>query len=193
MFMPYSHYRPKLGWGSLGGLGGLGGLGDFGAFDPSAAFTPPAGWTVQRGPVPITAENQLEFVSDYVTNCGLASLAARIPLPGSGGDTYAPPVGWYGVNLMQPAGSAGEEQYATDVVWINPSAGKAYQLGTCRISDVTNITTGEEDQPVAAGMSGMLVVAAVVGGGLLLRKLFGKKSSTKRINGAGRRGRLRRR
>lgn len=178
MFTPHGYYRPKLGWGALGGPGNLGGMGDFGAEDNTPSFTPPSGWTVIQGPVLITADNQVDYASGDLRECGVKGLAVEIPSAG-GGVVYAPPVGWYGVMMQQDTGSAGDEQYMSDTVWIDPGSRKSYQINACTESSTSSesgggITGGETWTPIQAGTSGLVIAGAVIAGGLLLWKFLKK-------------------
>lgn len=172
MFAPYGYYRPKLGWGALGGPGGLGGVGDFGAEDNTPSYNPPSGWSVVRGPELVTESNRDAFGTandGVISNCGLKSVAVLV------NGVYLPPVGWYAATIERSE-SEGEWSISIDTVWINP-AGGSYQHIACGggASGGAGGTGRDTWSSLPSDLSGLLVVGGVVVGGVLLWKMFNKK------------------
>jgi hypothetical protein len=172
VFAPYGYYRPKLGWGALGGPGGLGGIGDFGQEDNTPAYSPPSGWGIALGPVLVTESNRSQFGTasdEAISSCGLSSVAVLV------GGVYVPPVGWYAATIERNTGE-GEWNISIDTVWINP-AGGSYQIYACGGGSTGSAGGSGKDSwsPLGSDLTGLLVVGGVVVGGILLWKAFSKK------------------
>ena len=178
MFAPYGYYRPKLGWGALGGPGALGGVGDFGAEDNTPAYSPPSGWVIALGPVLVTESNRSQFGTandGVISNCGLKSVAVLV------NGVYLPPVGWYAVTIERDTGERGtDDDFTIDTVWISPAGGSYQHIACGGGASGTEGSSGKDTWSLlGSDLTGLLVVGGVVVGGVLLWKTFNKKRSAK--------------
>lgn len=166
MFAPYGYYRPKLGWGALGGFGE----------DNTPSYKPPSGWGIALGPVLVTESNRGQFGTasdEAISGCGLSSVAVLVD------GVYVPPVGWYAATIERDTGE-GEWNINIDTVWINP-AGGSYQINACGGGSAGGAGSSGKDTwgLLGSDLTGLLVLGGVVVGGVLLWKTFNKKRSSK--------------